>query len=255
MANYAYSHGFTNRYIGDYYTGDEAEYNFTTLRNPKLNRSPAPSDQRHTFRAFAVYNLPFHADSFALKELASGWTVSPIFQWQTGRNFKLLGGTNTYNDYDSSYPDASDSGVVLNGITTKGLQKNVGYYDGPTPSIPRLLMNPTVFTSGQVAPETTPGQLGQFIFLHGPQIINTDFAVTKLFPIYHEMKLSLQAEMLNLFNHPQWAVVDGNSGGSNNPAQYVNVQNSPAVPATQTNPQGLGSGGSRDIQFRAQIQF
>lgn len=255
MANYAYSHAFTNRYIGDYYTADEAEYNFTTLRNPRLNRSPSPFDQRHTFRAFAVYNLPFHAQGYAFSELANGWTISPIFQWQTGRNFKLLGGTNTYNDYDSSYPDASDSGVVLNGITTKQLQKNVGYYAGPTPSIPRLLMNPSVFTSGQVTPETTPGQLGQFIFLHGPQIIDTDLAVTKLFTIYHEMKLTLQAEMLNLFNHPQWAVVDGFSGGSNNPAQYVNVQNNPAVPATQTNPQGLGSGGSRDIQFRAQIQF
>jgi Carboxypeptidase regulatory-like domain len=260
MANYAYSHAFTNRYIGDYYTADGALDNFTTLRDRKLNRSPSPYDERNTFRTFAVYHLPFRTGSHLLNEAASGWTLSPIFEWSTGRNFKLLGQTNTFNDYDSSYPDASDSGVVLNGITTKQLQKKVGYYPGPNANTPRLLMDPSVFASGppasgQVGPETTPGQLGQFVFLHGPQIINTDFSVTKDFPIFEQLHMNIQAIMLNLFNHPQWAVVDGYSGGTNNPAQYVGVQNNPAVPATETNPEGLGSGGSRDIQFRVQLQF
>jgi hypothetical protein len=262
MANYAYSHSFTNRYIGDYYTADGAVDNFTTLRDRKLNRSPSPYDQRHTFRAFSVYHLPFRTSSHLLNEAAGGWTLSPIFEWQTGRNFKMLGQTNTFNDYDSTYPDASDSGVVLSGITTKQLQKKVGYYPGPNSNTPRLLMDPSVFCSNPsvpcshgVAPETTPGQLGQFVFLHGPQLINTDFSVTKDFPIFEQLHMNIQAIMLNLFNHPQWAVVDGYSGGTNNPAQYVGVQNNPAVPATQTNPEGLGSGGSRDIQFRVQLQF
>jgi hypothetical protein len=59
MANYAYSHAFTNRYIGDYYTGDEGLGNFTTLRDPGLNRAPSPYDQRHTFRTYALYKIPF----------------------------------------------------------------------------------------------------------------------------------------------------------------------------------------------------
>jgi hypothetical protein len=255
MANYAYSHSFTNRYIGDYYTADEALENFTTLRDPKINRAPSPYDQRHTFRAFALYSLPFHTSNHLLNEAAGGWTLSPIFGWQAGRNFKLLGQTNTYNDYDSTYPDASDSGVVLNGITARQLQKKVGYYPGPNTATPRLLMDQTVFTNGEVEPETTPGELGQFVFLHGPQIVSTDFAVTKVFPIFEQLKMNIQAEMLNLFNHPEWGVVDGYSAGTNNPAQYVGVQNNPAVPGTQTNPEGLGSGGSRDIQFRVQLQF
>jgi hypothetical protein len=116
-------------------------------------------------------------------------------------------------------------------------------------------MNPAVFTSGKVLPETTPGQLGQFIYLTGPQYINTDFAVTKVFPIFEQLKLNIQAELLNVFNHPAWSVVDGYSEGTNNPAQYVNVQNNPAVPGAQTNPEGLGSGGARDLQFRVQLQF
>jgi hypothetical protein len=257
MVNYAYSHAFTNRYIGDYYTADEAIGNFTTLRDRHLSRAPSPYDQRHTFRTYAVYKLPFRTQSRLLNEAVSGWTLSPIFQWQQGRNFKLLGGTNTYNYYDNyaNQPDVSDSGVVLNGVTVKQLQKSVGYYPGPNTSTPRVLMNPTVFTNGQLLPESTPGQLGQFVYLSGPQYINTDFAVTKDFPLFEQVRLNIQAEMLNLFNHPNWAVIDGYSGNTNNPAQYVTVTNNPAVPGTEVNPEGLGSGGARDIQFRVQIQF
>lgn len=257
MANYAYSHAFTNRYIGDYYTSDAAIGNFTTLRDRRLNRAPSPYDQRHTFRIYATYLLPFHPQNRLLSEVVYGWTVAPILQWQQGRNFKLLGGTNTYNYFDnySNQPDVSDSGVVLNGTTVKQLQKSVGYYPGPNSSAPRLLMNPNVFTNGQILPETTPGQLGQFVYLHGPQFFNTDFAVTKDFPLWEKLRLNIQAEMLNIFNHPNWSVIDGFSGNTNNPAQYVTVTNNPAVPGTQVNPSGLGSGGSRDIQFRVQLQF
>jgi hypothetical protein len=258
MANYAYSHAFTNRYIGDYYTADEAINNFTTLRNTRLNRAPSPYDQRHTFRTYATYKLPFRGGNLLAKEAVEGWTISPIFEWQQGRNFKLLGGTNTFNYYDNYFyqPDVSDSGVVLNGVNAKQLQKSVGYYpQAGNSSEPMDLMNPAVFTNGSVVQESTPGQLGQFVYLHGPQFINTDFAVTKVFPIFEHLKLDMQAEMLNLWNHPDWSIIDGYSGNTNNPAQYVTVTNNPAAPGTQTNPEGLGSLGARDIQFRAQLIF
>jgi len=256
LANYAYSHAFTNRYTGDYYTADEELGNFTTLRDRKISRAPSPQDLRHTFTTYALYTLPFRPQNRLMQEAVSGWTLSPIVYWHVGENFKMLGGTNTYNYYaGSGQPDASDSGVVLNGITVKQLQKNVGYYPTGNSAVPMLLMNPKVFASGEVAPEETPGQLGQFVYLHGPQFFDTDFAVTKLFPIAESLTLNIQAEMLNAFNHPNWNYVDGSSYGTNNPAQYVNVTNSPAAPGTQIDPNYLNSGGARDIQFRVQLQF
>ncbi len=257
MANYTWSHAFTNRYIGDYYTSDEAINNFTTLRDRALSRAPSPYDQRNTFRTYATYRLPFRSANRLLNEATGGWTLAPIFEWQQGRNLKLLGGTNTYNLYEGSgQPDASDSGVVLNGITVKQLQKAVGYYPNPSnPSAPMNLINPNVFTNGSVLPETTPGQLGQFVYLTGPQFINTDFAVTKDFPLVEQLHLNIQTIMLNLWNHPDWNIIDGYSGGTNNPAQYVTVTNSPAAPGTQTNPAGTGANGARDIQFRVQLIF
>ncbi len=257
MANYAYSHAFTNRYIGDYYTSDDAYANFRTLRDRRLSRAPSPYDLRHTFKAYALYTLPFKANNFLLKEAVEGWKLGTIIGWQKGRNFKFLGGTYTYNYYDNStgQPDAADSGVVLNGITAKQLQKSVGYYPGPNNLTPRLLMDPTVFSSGKVTSEATAGQLGQTVYLTGPQFINADLSVSKIFPIYERIKLEFQAEILNLFNHPDWSVVDGYSGGTNNPAQYITLTNNPVVPGSQTNPAGLNSNGPRDIQFRLQILF
>ena len=135
------------------------------------------------------------------------------------------------------------------------LQKSVGYFPGPNNLTPRLLMDPKVFSSGKVTSESTAGQLGQNVYLTGPQFVNADLSVSKIFPIHEILKLQFQAEILNLFNHPAWSVVDGYSGGTNNPAQYVTLTNNPVVPGSQTNPEGLQSGGSRDIQFRLQLIF
>jgi len=257
MANYAYSHAFTNRYIGDYYTADAAVANFRTLRDRQISRAPSPYDLRHTFKAYALYALPFKVSNHLLGEVVEGWKIGTIFGWQKGRNFKLLGGTYTYNYFSNltGQPDSSDSGVVLNGTSIHQLQKSVGYYPGPNNLTPRLLMDPKVFSSGQVTSESTPGQLGQSIYLTGPQFVNTDLSISKDFPIHESLKLQFQAEILNLFNHPAWSVVDGYSGGTNNPAQYVTLTNNPVVPGSQTNPEGLQSGGSRDIQFRLQLVF
>ena len=170
MVNYAYSHSFTNRYIGDYYTADEALMNFTTLRDPKLNRVPSPYDLRNIFRTYLTYDLPFgrgkmfDVQNRYLNGVVGGWTVGSIFTWQTGRDFKLAGGQNTFNDFPSGsgQPDTSDSGVVLNGITPSQLQSQIGVYPGPSSTTPIVLLPASLQSSGAVAPESTPGQLGQF---------------------------------------------------------------------------------------------
>jgi hypothetical protein len=173
-ANCTYSHAFTNRYIGDYFTADEAEMNFTTLRNPRLNRVPSPYDLRHAFRVYGTYDLPFGSGrqyktgSSVVNRIIGGWTAGTIVTAQSGRNFKLLGGFNTYNYYSSffGFPDPSDSGVVLNSITRSQLQNNVGVFPGPNGAEPVVVLNPKLFANNNqpVLPVTTPGQLGSLSF-------------------------------------------------------------------------------------------
>jgi hypothetical protein len=264
MANYAYSHSFTNRYVGDYFTADAELGNFTTLRDPRLNRVPSPYDLRNTFRTYATYDLPFgtgrqfKTGSSIVNHIIGDWTVGTIVTAQSGRNFKLEGGYNSYNYYSTFFniPDASDSGVVLNGVTRSQLQSNVGVYPGPTPGEPVVFLNPQLFAGGAqpILPETTPGQLGSFIFLTGPMFVNTDISIIKAIPIYERLKLNIFAEMINAFNHPNWNVTDNFSGSTNNPAQYVNVTSSTYTAASIANPNN-GAGGARSVQFRLQLTF
>jgi len=260
LANYAYSHALTNRYLGDYYTADYGLENFVTLRDPNLNRGPSPYDQRHTFRTLLTYDLPFgsgkawRTGNGAIDRVIGGWTVGSIVTLQSGRNFKLQSGYNTFNYSNAYWPDASDSGVVLNGITVSQLQSKVGLYPGPTPAEPKVFLPPSLLTSNGsanpsiIAPPTTPGELGQMVYLTGPKLVNTDISIVKSIPIKERVRFNIYAEFLNAFNHTNWNVIDSFSGGVNNPAQYANISSStfPALSAPYA---------PRDIEFRLQLAF
>lgn len=260
-ANYAYSHSFTNRYLGDYFTGDSALVNYVTLRNPGLNRGPSPYDFRHIFRTFLTYELPFgkgksfRTGNAALDTVIGGWTAGTIVTFQSGRNFKLQGGSNTFNFSNAYWPNASDSGVELKGITASQLQSKVGLYPGPNPTEPVVFLPPSLLSaSGSanpsiVSPATNPGQLGQFVFLTGPRFFNTDISIVKSILVTEHVKVNIYAEFLNAFNHTNWNVLDNFSFKfQNNPAEYANVTSStfPAL-SLANNP--------RNIQFRLQVAF
>ena len=246
QVNYAYSHAFSSRYANS----DLASLNFSTLRNPRLNRAPAPTDERNAFKAYAVYAIPYQGHGWLTRETLSGWTVSPVFTWNTGRNFLLAGGTDTVN--------TQDSGVVLNGMDVHTLQKKlVGYYKQNSTSNPLLLLNPSLFnpsnpSAATLSSPSTPGQFGQFIYLTSPQFVNTDFAVTKSFPVFEKVHLSLQAEMLNVFNHPNFAIET--SAGTNAPANSATITAAPTS-GISTLGSAQPNGGARVIQFRTNLAF
>jgi hypothetical protein len=258
--NYTYSHAQTNRYLGDYYTADSALVNFVTLRNPNLSRGPSPYDQRHTFRTFLTYDLPFGTGKVwktghgVIDHVIGGWTVGTIVTLQSGRNFKLQSGYNTFNYSNAYWPNSSDSGVVLNGMTASQLQSKVGLYPGPTPAKPKVFLPPSLLTSNGsanpavIAPPSTPGQLGQLVYLVGPKFVNTYISLVKSIPIKEQVRFDIYAEFLNAFNHTNWNVIDGFAGGTNNPAEYANISSStfPALSAPYS---------PRNIQFRLQLTF
>ncbi len=257
MANYTWAHSLSNRFVGDYYTSDELLQNFVTLRNMGLSKGPAPYDIRQAFKIYTTYNLPFGPGrEFSMgnsilgrtvNNVVGGWTVGSIVSAQTGLPFKLLGGYNTYNYSYAYWPAASDSGVALNGVSVSQLQNNVGVYPGPNSSEPVVFLNPSLLANNPnaITPETTPGQLGNLIYLHGPGSWDVDFSLLKSIPIRERMSLDIRAEFINAFNHPNWAVpgVHGNS-----PADYMNVSAYQFTNATEV-------GGPRQIQFRMELNF
>jgi len=258
-ASYTYSHGLTNRWLGDFFTADEGLQNFSTLRDPGLNKGPSPYDLRNNFKLYFTYDLPFgknrqfRTGNSWVDNTIGGWTWGSVITAATGLPFKLMGGTNTFNysfaTQNFNYPDGSDSGVVLNGVSVSQLQSHVGVFPGPSGFVPTLAIDPSFLAAhpNAIEPESTPGQLGQFIYLKGPKSWDVDFSLKKSIPIYEQVQFNIYGEFLNAFNHAIWAM-PGNTGGPGQPADYMNLSNS--------NFSALGLVNSpRTIEFRLQVAF
>jgi hypothetical protein len=273
-ANYTWSHtlGLTtpNNWQGQTYT--------FTLRNPRLGYGPSLFDIRHSLNLSGTYDLPFgKGRAFAnrggiLDKVIGGWTVGSIFNFQTGTPFLLGGGSGNGDPYTASTfnndPNADglgDGGVVLHGVTASQLQSSVGVYRIPG-STNVSFLNPKYLAPGgganptYITPNTTPGTIGQRVWLYGPHYWNDDLSITKRFPIRESIHFTFQAEMLNVFNHPNFQ--PGVGGGCN----YYCFSAGYQFPFVQGAGFGIGgispnynsnspNQGARVIELRANIEF
>ena len=181
------------------------------------------------------------AEQFANKggvvdRVVGGWTLGSIFTYQTGNPFPLQGGYNTFNDY-------ADSGVVLTGVTPSQLQSAVGVYHIPGTATVSFI-NPKYLASASggganpafINPNTTPGTIGQLVYLHGPRFVTDDISITKHIPITESINFRFQTSMLNAFNHPNF------QPGSGDGCSYYCYAAGGGFPNVQAS--GFGIGGT-----------
>jgi hypothetical protein len=217
--------------------------NWYTLRNQHLAYVPQSFDVRHVFHAFGTYDLPFGQNKAFLNSnhfenaIFGGFNLGTVIGYQTGTPFLFTGGYDTFNQYDG--------GVVFpNGATAKTLQSKVGihYVPGHTTA---LAFDPTLFSGGAaggtansaiVAPNTTPGTIGNVVFLHGPNVFTQNMALSKLIPIKEGIAVNLQAEFINVWNHPTWGTPSG------------------TLQSTSFGTSSIGTG-ARQIELRGNITF
>jgi hypothetical protein len=171
---------------------------------------------RHVFHGYGTYDLPFGQNKMFLNsnqlenEIFGGFTLGTVIGYQTGTPFLLTGGYDTFNQ--------NDGGVAFNGGATANiLQSKMGihYVPGHTTA---LAFDPSLFSGGAsggtantaiVAPNTTPGTIGSVVFLHGPNVFTQNMALSKLIPIKENVAVNLQAEFINVWNHPTWGTPSG----------------------------------------------
>jgi hypothetical protein len=225
-----------------------------SLRDMRLSYGPTLYDLRHVVHINGTYDLPFGKgkqfanSSNVLDHIIGGWTLGTIFTFQTGAPFLILGGTNTFNDY-------GDGGVTLNGVAPSQLQSSVGKY--PIQGTSNVaFINPKYLPSSggnYITANTTPGTFGQRVWLHGPHNTYDDVSIAKHFPITEKYRFTLQAEMLNAFNHPTFGPAATN-GAAN--FGYNALQNSGfGLSGNTLNPQNSPNGGARVIELRANFEF
>jgi hypothetical protein len=235
-------------------------------------------DVRHNISAFGMYQAPFHSANPILRPIFAGWSFSETAFLHSGLPFSVLSQQYTANGHgviQASNPAQTIQFAVpnyANRISGAPLYRRTPY-PGVTVAATKQWLNPDAFVS--VIDPTTgacyTGTLGlqndnpaicQFgdsgrNSVRGPHFTYSDIYIAKTFPIREGIKLRIDGQLFNAFNHPNFALpstVEAGVPGSI-PAEFGTLQNMTSPP---TGLLGVGLGGDtspRMIAFQGRIEF
>ena len=228
------------------------------------DRGACDYDVRHNLTASYVYELPFKR-SDRLGIVLNGWQVSGSVFWRSGLPFSVL-----------SAPYSANGDGIVNGSGPQfaSVVPGVPRYEhhpiaGVTQPGTMQWLNPDAFVSS-VDPRTgacaggdttTNCQFGNSgrNALRGPDFAWSDFYLTKRFTLSERVKLRIDGQFFNVFNHPNFGLpVLGYAGI---PGKRSTQTGFGALTYTTSPPTGLlgvGLGGDsspRMIAFQARLEF
>jgi hypothetical protein len=163
-------------------------------------RGDSGFDVRHRFVGNMVYELPLRSENKFVNGVIGNWTVSGIWQWQSGNPFSVFGFT------DSAGTGLGQRADFLGGnlnTRSSGQQTQTGpdasLFDTPCP-----VDDPTCSGGGTIGRQ---GNTGRNAF-RGPKFNNVDFSLIKRFPFGGEgrYRFTVRADFFNLFNHTNFTV-------------------------------------------------
>ncbi|MGD0498553.1 MAG: carboxypeptidase regulatory-like domain-containing protein [Bryobacteraceae bacterium] len=233
----------------------------------KLGRQYGPCDYdvRRNFTAQYVYQLPIHVRNRILARALNGWQVSGAVFWHSGLPFSVL----------SAPYSAHGNGIVQgSGPQYASVIPGVPLYEhNPIPGITQpgtiQWLNPDAFVSvvdpstGACAGGDSPrncqfGNLGRNA-LRGPDFFWSDLYLTKWFQLTERVKLRMDGQFFNVFNHPNFGLpVLGYAGIPGKPSTQTGfgALSYPTSPPTGLLGVGLGGDSSpRMIAFQARVEF
>jgi carboxypeptidase family protein len=235
------------------------------------NYGPCDYDVRHNFNAEYVYELPVKVRNRQLGYAFNGWQVSGTVFWHSGIPFSVL----------STPYSANGNGIVQGGgpqfaSLVPGADPYCRHCNIPQVTQPGTIqwLNPNAFVSavdpstgacnsGSGMPDDTPkncqfGNLGRNA-LRGPNFFWSDFYLTKWFSLTERLKLRMETQFFNVFNHPNFGlpsmVLAGIPGNPKTQAGFGALTYTTSPP---TGLLGVGLGGDsspRMIAFHARLEF
>jgi hypothetical protein len=226
---------------------------------------PCDYDIRHNLNAQYVYQLPIKVRNGQVAYVLNGWQISGTMFWHSGVPFSVL----------STPYSANGNGIVQgSGPQFANVVPGVPLYahhpiQGVTQPGTLQWLNPNAFVSA-VDPSTGQcfgggdpqhcqfGDLGRNA-LRGPDFVWNDFYLTKWFPVTERVKLRVEAQFFNVFNHPNFGlpsmVLAGIPGKPSTQTGFGALTYSTSPP---TGLLGVGLGGDsspRMIAFQARLEF
>ena len=222
-------------------------------------------DIRHNLTGQYVYDLPIKVRNHLLGYAANGWQISGTVFWHSGVPFSVLSTPYSANGNGIVQGSGPQFASVVPGVPL--------YQHHPIPGITQpgtvQWLNPNAFIStvdpstgacyrGDSAQDCQFGNLGRNA-LRGPDFLWSDFYLTKWFPVTERLKLRLDAQFFNVFNHPNFGLPSMTLAGV--PGKPSTQTGFGALSYTTSPPTGLlgvGLGGDsspRMIAFQIRLEF
>jgi hypothetical protein len=246
--NYTYSH--TSDMVSNGGTGEPYSFNDSVLGlvNPtclSCNYGNADYDVRHNISANYVWQLPFKFSNHIAETVVGGWQVSGTFFWRTGLPFSVVDGLvpGQGNSIRNSTNAAGEFLASPNGFPISPTCGKAAVNGGAS-----ACLNNSMFLGSRAETSFSPSQRNSF---RGPGYFNSDFSIMKNFQVTERFRLTMGANMYNVFNHANFAnpVNDITSG-------QLGQITSTVVPPTSPYGAFVGSAVSgREIQVNARVTF
>ena len=222
QANYVFSKVLSDA-AGDGQTRFEP---FLDINNASLEKSRAPFNQTHVFKANYIYELPFgegkHFDlGRTWNRIFGGFSTSGIVTWSSGSPFSFFSGRATLNRAGSlrSANNTADTTLTAGQINDLLGLRFTG--NGVT-YIANSAINPddgrgvapdgSPAFSGQVFSNPTAGNVGTLSkdVFNGPSWFSFDAGVQKTTKVNERLSVEIRAEAINVLNHPTFFIGDQN---------------------------------------------
>jgi hypothetical protein len=172
------------------------------FKNPRLSRGLSSTDVHHNFVISYIWAIPFQRAFGRLpKRLAEGWQLQGITHLATG--FPVLIGE-TADDASLAGSSSTDEPNLVGPV----------HLHNPHDSSTFTVFDLSAFAQNLCNLPTDPacGTFGTANrrFFHGPGISQFDMGLTKTIPVTESKSFEIRGEFFNIFNHTQFAGVDGN---------------------------------------------
>lgn len=271
-ANYTFSHC-----LDQISNGGLLAFSTQGLMSPlpgELRRQYASCDYdvRHNVSAYGLYQIPFQSSHLLLRQIFGGWSVSATAILHSGLPFSVLSQPYIANG-KGVFQANGGSTVQFNAPAYANRVSGVPVYSkkplaGVTVAGTKQWLNPDAFVS-VIDPTTGACEAGdspatcQFgdsgrNSVRGPHYTNSDFYITRKFPLREGVSFRFDVQMFNAFNHPNFALpneVAAGVPGVSVPARFGTLESTISPP---TGLLGVGLGGDsspRMIAFQGRIEF
>ncbi len=204
LTNYTYSHSTDN--ISSTFSESSGASNgvgnlgFLDPRNPSLDYGNSDFDVRQRWVVSAIWTEPFLKNSKGfLRQVAGGYSLTPIFTVRSGVPFTVADSTNSLNLGDGGIPRYVPSTAIPSQATGSGTAIGPNLFSLLTLPAANSFGNPALGGISDFGP--FPSNMTGRNSFRGPGAWFFDLAMAKTFRVREGINLEFNAQAFNLFNH------------------------------------------------------